>query len=539
MTGTIASNADTDCEASIPGAHGTGMAGAIASHRHLLGVAPRVKVIAICAFDGAQQAQGTSFKIIQGLNYAIQHQARIVNMSFAGPRDWALSQSLQLAREKGILVIAAAGNNGPKSPPAYPGADPNVLAVTAVDEKDELLSVANQGRYVTVAAPGVNVLVPAPGNGMQFTTGTSVATAHVTGVAALLLSQKPTLKPADVRAILVATARHLGARGVNPQFGAGLVDPLGALAMLVSWRSPAEEGDIKRLLASIDASQSRADGGFSALGYAGGGSPATPARPSSGLYNWLAWIDMRGTDFSRTTFGDDLKGMQVNATAGLTRKLSPDFLIGVLGGYEHFDYSSQAFNGVLKGDGWTTGAYLGWRLAPNLRFDTAAAWSSIDFNEAAGSAAGRFPGHRLLVSGGITGTYGWNSLVIEPSSRVYALWEREDSYIDSLGIVQGARNFETGRASAGAKVTYPLAWADSVNLAPYAGLYSDYYFSRDDALAAGLTGVPRLEGWSARGTFGISAILRGGAQAMLGAEYGGTGSSGHLWTWRLRGRVPF
>ena len=78
---------------------------------------------------------------------------------------------------------------------------------------------------------------------------------------------------------------------------------------------------------------------------------------------------MRGTDFSRNTFGSDLKGAQVNAIAGLTRKFTPNFLVGVLAGYEHFDYSSQAFNGVLKGDGWTTGAYLGWRFAPNLRFD--------------------------------------------------------------------------------------------------------------------------------------------------------------------------
>ena len=59
---------------------------------------------------------------------------------------------------------------------------------------------------------------------------------------------------------------------------------------------------------------------------------------------------------------------QVNALAGLTRKFTPNFLVGVLGGYERFDYSSQAFNGVLKGDGWTAGTYLGWRLTPNVRF---------------------------------------------------------------------------------------------------------------------------------------------------------------------------
>ena len=63
-------------------------------------------------------------------------------MSFAGPRDPALSQALQIAREKGILVIAAAGNAGPKSPPLYPGADPSVMAVTATDEHDRACSTA-------------------------------------------------------------------------------------------------------------------------------------------------------------------------------------------------------------------------------------------------------------------------------------------------------------------------------------------------------------------------------------------------------------
>ena len=138
------------------------MAGAIASHGQLVGVAPQANIIAICAFGGAGQPEASTIKIIKGLDYAIQHGARIVNMSFAGPRDPALAQALQIAREKGILVIAAAGNNGPKSPPLYPGADPSVMAVTATDENDRLFNGANQGKYVTVAAPGVNILVPAP-----------------------------------------------------------------------------------------------------------------------------------------------------------------------------------------------------------------------------------------------------------------------------------------------------------------------------------------------------------------------------------------
>jgi len=540
LVGRVTDRFDAGCGASSPDAHGTGMAGAIASHVHLLGVAPRANIIAICAFGGAGQPKATSTKIIKGLDYAIQHGARIVNMSFAGPRDPALSQALQIVREKGILVIAAAGNNGPKSPPLYPGADRSVMAVTATDENDRLFNGANQGKYVTVAAPGVDILVPAPGGGVQFTTGTSVATANVSGVAALLLAHKPSLKPEEIRAILVTTARHLGARGINPQFGAGLVDPLKALELVVSEKPASEQDSVKRLLASLDASGKRVDDDFSALGYAGMDRTATKAPPPAApSRDWLAWIDVRGADFSRNTFGSDLKGAQVNAIAGLTRRFTPNFLVGVLVGYEHFDYSSQAFNGVLKGDGWTTGAYLGWRLAPNLRFDAAAAWSDILANDVAGTAAGNFTGHRWLTTGGVTGTYGWQSFVLEPSARVYALWEHENSYTDSLGTLQSDRNFVTGRTSGGVKVSYPFAWSSAVKLAPYAGLYGDYYFSRDDALAAGLTTVPLLAGWSGRATAGVAATFGGGAQVAAGGEYGGIGGNTRIWTWRVRGRVPF
>ena len=155
FAGRIVESYDAGCGPDTPpDAHGTGMAGAIASHIGLLGVAPSAKIIAICAFGGHGTPEATSTKIIRGVDYAIAHGARIINMSFAGPHDPALAQELQIAREKGILIIAAAGNAGAKSPPLYPGADPNVMAVTATDEHDRLFSGANQGSYVAVAAPG-------------------------------------------------------------------------------------------------------------------------------------------------------------------------------------------------------------------------------------------------------------------------------------------------------------------------------------------------------------------------------------------------
>jgi filamentous hemagglutinin family protein len=230
FAGRIVDSYDAGCGPNTPpDAHGTGMAGAIASHIGLLGVAPNARIIAICAFGGHGTPEATSTKIIRGVDYAIAHGAKIINMSFAGPQDPALAQELQIAREKGILIIAAAGNAGARSPPLYPGADPNVMAVTATDEHDRLFNGANQGSYVAVAAPGVNILVPAPNGDVQFTTGTSVASANVSGVAALLMAEKPTRTPEEIRAILASTAKHLGAKGMNPQFGAGLVDPLKAL----------------------------------------------------------------------------------------------------------------------------------------------------------------------------------------------------------------------------------------------------------------------------------------------------------------------
>jgi hypothetical protein len=413
------------------------------------------------------------------------------------------------------------------------------MAVTATDASDRLFNSANQGKYITVAAPGVDILVPAPNGTVQFTTGTSVATANVSGVAALLIARKPSLTPEEIRAILVRTAKHLGSQGINPQFGAGLVDPLKALELVTSY-VPEQDG-VRRFLASPDASSKYVEDGFSALGYARDdrlGMTKTTRPLAAPSRDWLAWIDVRGGDFNRNTLGSDLKGTQVNAIAGLTRKFTPNFLVGVLGGYEHFNYSSQAFNGVLKGDGLTAGAYLGWRLTPTLRFDAGGAWSDILVNDATGMAAGNFIGHRWLVTGGFTGTYGWRAVLLEPSARVFALWEHENAYTDSLGTLQTERNFVTGRASGGVKASYPLAWSSTTNVAPYLGLYGDYYFSRDDATTVGLTTVPLLQGWSGRATGGVAMTFGHGALS-AGGEYGGIGSDFHIWTWRARGTVAF
>jgi subtilisin family serine protease len=161
-------------------------------------------------------------------------------MSFAGPPDPRLKDALAKAYQRGMVLIAAAGNAGPKSPPLFPAADPNVIAVTATDTDDAIFSGANRGDHIAVAAPGVDILAPAPDGTYQFTTGTSVASAEVSGVVALMIERNPSLKPADIRRILMGTAKHLGPPGRNRDFGAGLVNALEAVKAATKPAAPAK-----------------------------------------------------------------------------------------------------------------------------------------------------------------------------------------------------------------------------------------------------------------------------------------------------------
>jgi hypothetical protein len=211
--------------------HGTAMVGAIASRNRLVGVAPNARILAVRAFgETAASAEGTSFNIVRGIEWAVAQGARVINMSFAGPHDPALQRALKMAADKGVVLVAAVGNAGPKSPPLFPGADNNVISVTATDSDDKLFRQANQGGYVTIASPGVEILAPAPGEAYQMSTGTSIATAHISGVVALMLERDPSLTPAQIKQILESTATDLGAKGKDPLYGWGLVNPVKALA---------------------------------------------------------------------------------------------------------------------------------------------------------------------------------------------------------------------------------------------------------------------------------------------------------------------
>ena len=228
LKGVIADEYDVVGTAPAGHSHGTAMAGAIAAQGKLVGVAPKVKLLAVRAFSGSgESAESTTFNILKSVDWAASKRARIINMSFAGPPDALLREMLGKANARGIVLIAAVGNAGPRSPPLYPAADPGVIGVTATDADDKLMPQANRGPQVAIAAPGVEILAVAPDGKYLITSGTSVAAAHASGVAALLLASKPNLKPAQVRATLVRSASRIS--GKPTEVGAGVIDALAVI----------------------------------------------------------------------------------------------------------------------------------------------------------------------------------------------------------------------------------------------------------------------------------------------------------------------
>jgi subtilisin family serine protease len=230
LFGAIAETYDTLASPYAPHKHGTAIAGLIAAHGKLMGAAPHARILAIRAFDPSDKgADGTTFDILKGLDWAAAHDARVINMSFAGPADPVLHRSLEAAHKKGIVLVAAAGNAGARSTPLYPAADPNAIAVTATDADDKLFAQSNRGDHIAIAAPGAQILLAIPDGGYEVGSGTSYSAAEVSGIVALMLERKSDLTPDQVRGILMATAKDLGPKGRDPLFGAGLADAYAAL----------------------------------------------------------------------------------------------------------------------------------------------------------------------------------------------------------------------------------------------------------------------------------------------------------------------
>ncbi len=177
---------------------------------------------AVVAGDGASLSAAAGVDdLLRALEWLANEGVRLVNISLAGPYNKILDLGIQSAVARGLVIVAAAGNDGPSSNPRYPAAFDDVIAVTAVDADGQIYPRAVHGPHIDFSAPGVDVLVPFD-ESPRFVTGTSVAAPFVT---ALLAADPRIIGPGDAHDVIGdygRSARDIGAAGRDPTFGFGI-----------------------------------------------------------------------------------------------------------------------------------------------------------------------------------------------------------------------------------------------------------------------------------------------------------------------------
>ena len=204
----------------VAAGHGTHVAGIIHT------VAPAARIMPLRVLD--DEARGDIFQLAEAIIYATDQGANVINMSLGTSEDSELLDEItNRATARGVMVVAAAGNLGSKER-QYPAASSCVLAITAVNEKQQKADFANYGSWLDLAAPGVGIYSTLPPSGYGTWSGTSMATPWAAGEAALLYSLMAKLnRPLNVRQLaelMIGTARSVD--GANPKYrgklGAGV-----------------------------------------------------------------------------------------------------------------------------------------------------------------------------------------------------------------------------------------------------------------------------------------------------------------------------
>ncbi|MGE6630881.1 S8 family serine peptidase [Bacillus sp. NPDC077027] len=206
--------------------HGTHVAGTIAALDNtigVLGVAPNASLYAVKVLD--RYGDGQYSWIISGIEWAVANNMRVINMSLGGEiGSTALKNAVDQANARGVVVVAAAGNSGSfgsTSTVGYPAKYDSTIAVANVNSNNVRNSSSSAGPELNVSAPGTSVLSTVPSSGYTSYTGTSMASPHVAGAAALILSKYPNLSTTQVRQRLENTATPLGS---SFYYGKGLIN---------------------------------------------------------------------------------------------------------------------------------------------------------------------------------------------------------------------------------------------------------------------------------------------------------------------------
>lgn len=208
-----------------PDWHGTGVTALLAGDTSsgTPGLIPDASFYVAGVFyaDSDGQPASDTLSMLRAFDWLDAKNVKIINMSLSGPPDALIEQAIKKLSAKGILFVAAAGNEGPAAGPSYPAAYDQVIAVTAVGQNLKSYRYANRGSYIDISAPGVAIWTAMPGAKEGYHSGTSFATPYVTAALAAIYQQLPVNSPADVLKHL--SYRDLGAPGPDPIYGQGLL----------------------------------------------------------------------------------------------------------------------------------------------------------------------------------------------------------------------------------------------------------------------------------------------------------------------------
>jgi subtilisin family serine protease len=206
--------------------HGTAIAALLAGRDDsgTPGLLPKARIVAVDAFSSDGGSDRTDVvSLVRALEALAERQVRVINMSLSGPPNNVLKQAIQEAQAKGVLIVAAAGNDGPGAEPAYPAAYEGVIAVTAVDYQRKVYARATRGPYVDLAAPGVGIRAASLNGDAVVRSGTSYAVPYISAAAALARADDPALDAKSVQARLEGSTQDLGEPGRDTTYGYGLI----------------------------------------------------------------------------------------------------------------------------------------------------------------------------------------------------------------------------------------------------------------------------------------------------------------------------
>ena len=211
--------------------HGTAVAAILlgSAESRSPGLLPDATVIAVDAFhrSGSRDERSDVFTLVRAMDLLAENRVSVINFSLAGPPNQLLEAMTRRLADTGIVLVAAAGNAGPRAEPAYPAAYPDVIAVTAVDRNGNAYRRAGRGAHIDLAAPGVDVWTAASIRGARTRTGTSFAAPFVTAAVALAQMRLNLKGHDEIAGALAKNARDLGAPGRDDIFGHGLLQALG------------------------------------------------------------------------------------------------------------------------------------------------------------------------------------------------------------------------------------------------------------------------------------------------------------------------